>query len=111
MKTLNTEEMIKTLKYLKCGLHEKWFKNEIEWFDNIIELLEQGRELKENLIQFLERKNPYPEDVFLVIKKEDFNKINNLFEKELGYPIDRLSGNMGRRIYKSIIEDLRKAIK
>lgn len=60
------------------------------------------------LIQFLEEKNPYPEDIFLPIPKEDFNKINDLLKKEMGYSIDRLSGNMGRKLYKSIIEVIKE---
>jgi len=77
----------------------------------IIELLQRGQKIEEGLIQFLEKENPYPEGVFLPIKKEDFNKINNWLKKELGYPIDRLSGNLGRKIYKSFIEEIKEVIK
>ena len=79
--------------------------------DEIVESLKRGEKIEKGLIQFLKKGNPYPEDVFLIIKKEDLNKINNFFKKELGYPMDRLSGNMGRRIYKSITEVLREIIK
>jgi len=61
-------------------------------------------ELKEKLSQ-----NPYPEDIFTPIPKEDFNKINELLKKEMGYPIDKLSGNIGRKIYKSIIDIIEEA--
>jgi len=60
------------------------------------------------LIQFLEEKNPYPKEIFPPIPKEDFNKINDLLKKEMGYPIDRLSGNIGRKLYKSIIEVIKE---
>ena len=76
-----------------------------------IKLLQRGEKIEEELIQFLEKENPYPEDVFLPIEKEDFDKINDLLKKEMGYSIDRLSGNMGRKLYKSIIEVLREMIK
>ena len=61
-------------------------------------------EVKE-AIEFLERlltSDPYSEDIFLPIPKEDFTKINELLKKELGYPLDRLSGNIGRELYKSL---------
>ena len=77
----------------------------------IIKLLQRGEKIEEELIQFLEKENPYPEDVFLPIEKEDFNKINNWLKKKLGYPIDRLSGNLGRKIYKSIVEEIKEVIK
>ena len=65
----------------------------------------------EKLIQFLEEKNPYPEEIFPPIPKKDFDKINDFLKKEMGYPIDRLSGNMGRKLYKSLIEEIKEVIK
>jgi len=100
---MNTKDTIDVLKYhfnIKMGL-----------FKSVVGLLQCGKKIEEELIQFLEKENPYPEDVFLPVEKEDFNKINNLLKKEMGYSIDRLSGNMGRKIYKSIIEILREMIK
>ena len=100
---------------MKTGKLIKWLKHSLVMnSDNAnatIRLLKRGEKTEKGLIQFLEKENPYPEDVFLIIKKEDLNKINNFFKKELGYPMDRLSGNMGRRIYKSITEILREIIK
>jgi len=69
----------------------------------------------EEVITFLERlltSDPYSEDIFLPIPKEDFTKINELIKKEMGYPLDRLSGNIGRELYKSLknSKELRKAI-
>ena len=100
---MNTEKLI------------EWLKHSLVMNSNnandVIKLLKRGEKIEKGLIQFLKKENPYPEDVFLIIKKEDFDKINNLFEKELGYSMDRLSGNMGRRIYKSITEILKEIIK
>ena len=79
--------------------------------DEVIALLQRGTRIEEELIQFLEKENPYPEDVFLSIEKEDFDKINDLLKKEMGYSIDKLFGNMGRKLYKSIIEILKEMIK
>ena len=67
----------------------------------------------EEAIEFVEnflKNNPYPEDIFTPILKEDYIKINDLLKKEMGYPIDRLFGNMGRKIYQTIGEDLKPII-
>lgn len=108
---MDTKRAIKFLEECQddnVELQEKGYDEELI---KVIELLQYNEKLKEDLVQFIEKENPYPEDVFLVIKKEDFVKINNFFKKELGYPMDRLSGNIGRRIYKTIIEDLKKVIR
>ena len=100
---MNTKETIDVLKYhynIKEGL-----------FKNVVNLLERGEKIEGELIQFFKKENPYPEDVFLPIGKEDFDKINDLLKKEMGYSINRLFGNMGRKLYKSIIEILREMIK
>jgi hypothetical protein len=105
-------EYLKKLKSLviidKDGLKITFYK---EFLDKTIVFLQQEQKLRESLIQFLEKENPYPEDVFLPIKKEDFDKIDDLLKKEMGYSIDRLSGSMGRRLYKSIIGTLKEMIK
>ncbi|MCK4464843.1 MAG: hypothetical protein KAU83_03945 [Bacteroidales bacterium] len=103
MRTLNTKEAINWLSHSLVMNSDK--------ANATIKLLQCGEKIKEELIQFLEKENPYPEDVFLPIPKEDFNKINNWLKKELGYSIDRLSGNMGRKIYKSIIEEIKDVVK
>ena len=100
---MKTKEAIEWLKHSLVMNSEK--------ANAIIELLQHGQKIEEELIQFLEKENPYPEGVFLPIKKEDFNKINNWLKKELGYSIDRLSGNLGRKIYKSVIKEIKEVIK
>ena len=79
-------------------------KNIIIKYNQVIILLQQGEKYKEKINILMSRENPYPEDIFTPIPKEDFAKINNLLKKELGYPIDRLSGHIGRELYKSFIE-------
>jgi len=56
-------------------------------------------------IEFCEKlltSDPYSEDIFLPIPKKDFTKINELLKREMGYPLDRVSGNVGRELYKSL---------
>jgi len=108
---MNAKEAIEFLEKLKhC---DKTFSDRgcKERLCKIQKFLQRGEKIEEDLIQFLEKENPYPENVFLPIEKEDFNKINDLLKKEMGYSIDRLFGNMGRKLYKSIIEILREMIK
>ena len=100
---MNTKEAINWLSHSLVMNSDK--------ADAIIKLLQHGEKIEEDLIQFLEKENPYPKSVFLPIKKGDFNKINNWLKEELSYPINRLSGNLGRKIYKSIIEEIKEVIK
>ena len=76
-----------------------------------IKFLRKDEKLRVDLIKFLETENPYPAKVFMFIKKEDLVKTNKFFVNELGYSMDRLSGNMGRNIYESITDILRGIIK
>ena len=48
--------------------------------------------------------NPYPEDVFPKITKEELQNINTVLKKELGIPLDRLSGNISRVMFDNIKE-------
>jgi hypothetical protein len=59
------------------------------------------------ILDELKKINPYPEKLFPQITKKDFTKIDNLLSKKMGFRIDKLSGNLGRKIYKSIIEDVK----
>ena len=115
MNTKETKEAIKVLEGMKDGnvpsSYSEFCQEYNEKLDKVIELLQRGEKIEGKLIQFLEKENPYSEDVFLPIPKEDFDKINDRLKKEMDYSIDRLSGNMGRRIYKSIIEEIKEMIK
>ena len=99
---MNTKEAINWLSHSLVMNSDK--------ADATIKLLQRGEKIEEGLIQFLEKENPYPKDVFLPIPKEDFDKVNDLLKKEMGYSIDRLSGNLGRKIYKSIIGEIKEVI-
>ena len=48
-----------------------------------IKFLRKDEKLRVDLIKFLEQENPYPAKTFMIIKKEDYNKINDFFKKEL----------------------------
>ena len=100
---MNTKEAINWLSHSLVMNNDK--------ANATIKLLQRGEKIEEELIQFFEKGNPYPKDVFLPIPKEDFDKINDLLKKEMGYSIDRLSGDIGRKLYKSIIEEIKEVIK
>ena len=105
---MDRQAVVNGLKKIILGVH-KW-----EYTDCLLEaikFLRKDEKLRGDLIKFLEQENPYSKNVFMVIKKEDYNKINDFFKKELGYPMDRLAGNMGRNIYISITDILRGIIK
>ncbi|HDJ96538.1 MAG TPA: hypothetical protein ENG45_00515 [Candidatus Aenigmarchaeota archaeon] len=62
--------------------------------------------------------NPYPEDIFTPISKEEWKKINEVLKRELGVPLDRVSGNIGRKLYEGfmvkvneLLSDIEKRIK
>lgn len=75
--------------------------------EQVKSLLQQGEKCRQK-VDTLISQNPYPEEIFTPIPKEDFIKIDDLLKKELGYPLDRLSGNIGRKLYNSIIETLKE---
>lgn len=46
-----------------------------------------------------ERANPYPEDIFVPLSKEDLKNIHELLESRLGIPLDRVTGHIGRYVF------------
>jgi len=52
--------------------------------------------------KFLE--NPYPEDIFPEITKEEWKKIDELLKRELGFPLDRVAGNINRKMWNNMRE-------
>ena len=51
--------------------------------------------------------NPYPESIFTPVTDEQYKKINELLIKEMGFPIDRLSGDIGRHNYRWMTEAIK----
>jgi len=43
--------------------------------------------------------NPYPEELFLPLTKEEVEKANDILMRELGFGIDRIAGHIGRKIW------------
>jgi len=54
----------------------------------------------------LSLENPYPEDIFLPIDQDTYEKIHEMLQKEFNMSIDRLAGHIGRKLWKG----LRKSI-
>lgn len=57
-----------------------------------------------------ERQLPWPESVFGVVPESDWPRLNELTKAELGYPIDRVSGDLMRSGWNILSEDLRKRV-
>lgn len=53
---------------------------------------------------------PWPESVFTPMKNEDWPKLAELVKTNLGYPIDRISGDNMRHAWRIYDEDMKKAI-
>lgn len=53
-----------------------------------------------------ELKNPYPKDVFTEPTKEQWRKIQDLFE-ENNFVMDRYFGSFGRKVWNNFKEDLK----
>jgi hypothetical protein len=106
---MNKKKAIEFLEYLITIADERHNEDIIKKRDQVIDLLEQGEKCRQNIDRLIS-KNPYPEDIFTPIPKEDFAKINDLLKKEMGYPLDRLSGHIGREFHKSLIETLKEML-
>ncbi len=50
------------------------------------------------------KKDMYPEDIFPKITNNEWKKINKLLMKELGFPLDRVSANLNRKMWKNMSE-------
>lgn len=74
--------------------------------NKLIELENQRfREVLEKL-----KKNPYPDDIFLPLTQKQISDVHKKCV-ELGFPIDRLSAHIGRRIRFGIDLMIEKALK
>ena len=66
---------------------------------------------KEILEMIKNLKNPYPEDVFLPVSKEEYTAIHNLLLKKFNIPLDRVSADLMRIARKILKEELISKIK
>ena len=51
--------------------------------------------------------NPYPEDIFTPIDSATLKEIHELLQREMNMPLDRLSGEIGRRVFEAFREHSR----
>jgi len=63
-----------------------------------------------SLIEKLRQKNPYPKTIFPEITVEEYKKINELLIKNLGFPLDRLSGNIGRKVWNICLDEIKEKV-
>ena len=55
--------------------------------------------------------NPYPEDIFTPIDSATLKEIHELLQREMNMPLDRLSGEIGRRVIEAFREQVIREIK
>jgi len=84
---------------MKCGA---WAKkaNELEAKVEIVE---------ERLEKFIV--DPYPESIFPKVSEDQIKKIHDFCQKELGFPIDRLSAAILRPCWKLISDEISGVLK
>ncbi len=61
--------------------------------------------------EVLPQEGPYPKDIFTPLTKKQYAEINGLLREHFGFPIDRLSGNIGRELWKLIISQIKERLK
>jgi len=52
----------------------------------------------------------YPEDIFIEPTKEQWEKIHELCNKEIGKPFDGFAGSISRHVLRNCIEDVKSAV-
>ena len=57
-----------------------------------------------------EEDNPYHEDIFPEISSEEWKTIDKLLQKNLGFPLDRVSGNIGRTVWRGVLRQLKRRL-
>jgi len=55
--------------------------------------------------------NPYPEDIFTPIDSATLRKIHELLQEKMDIPLDRVSGEIGRRVVEAFREEVVRRIK
>jgi len=75
-----------------------------------------GRELEQTKMGKIEQiikdiPNPYPEDIFTPIDSATLRKIHELLQEKMGIPLDRVSGEIGRRVVEAFREEVVRRIK
>lgn len=83
-------------------------KEIVEWFFKQTAATQPNKadEVKGAIEIFLQdlQYDPYPEDIFLPISKEELSAIHKMLAREFNMPLDRLSGHIGRILRKPLRE-------
>lgn len=98
-------------------LYEKIQHPDYESVDEVmildsIELLKKMRfkPLPSNIVEQLERDNPYPESVFIEPTSAEYKAVSRMFKKH-GYSQDAFMGAFGRKVHTNAVSKLRELIK
>jgi len=54
--------------------------------------------------------NPYPEDIFTPLTKQDWRKLAKLIQNEMEFSLDKVSGDLMRRGWNNCLNEVRKII-
>ena len=77
-------------------------KNRILALEKVVE--DQSKTIK--AIREVLNENPYPTDIFPIVTTKQLNDIHEMLLKEFGFPLDRLSGHIGRVLRKGLSEQI-----
>ena len=104
-------ETEKQKKYMLRAYKERdYWKEQKHAKDRELKIIKQ--KLNKAIKAFEEMsRNPYPQNIFIPINEEDFEKIDNLCKQHLGYSIDRLSGDYGRFFSEMYRKKAQKTLK
>ena len=69
------------------------------------------KEMNEPKPLSLDKECPYPEDIFPEITKEEWERIDKLLKKEMGFSLDRVAGNINRKMWNNMKEWFTERIK
>ena len=73
-----------------------------------LEDLESENEKLKDIVEEISNFQPYPEKIFTPIDDVDYDKIDKLLEKEFGFRIDRLSGQIGRELWNRVSAEIKR---
>jgi len=62
------------------------------------------------MIKELQKRNPYPESVFIEPTKAQYEKFNELM-KEAGLCVAAYNGSWGRRVWNNCVEELKDILR
>ena len=102
------EEVLKEL-----DINPDWFYKQKSYLAGFTQALlkEALQSQKQKIIEEIENlPNPYPEDIFLPVSKEEYTAIHNLLLKHFNFPLDRLLADLMRIARENCKLDILKVI-